>query len=198
MSWKSPAKQRKRLAANQSDGNSEADTKVAGFCIRMDLAIKECQTTSTIRDLAGLGVAGAWGGEGLGRRGLVLSWKSPAKQRKRFNKEAKQRKRKRSHQQNKETFEADTKVAGFCIRMDLAIKECQTTSTIRDLADGRLGQHYPRPRRWTLGQHYPRPRRWTLQHYPRPRRWTLTLCFECVLNGEESRAGLSWCAFDFS
>ena len=134
----------------------------------------------------------------LGRRRIVLSWKSPAKQRKRFNKEAKQRKRKRSHQQNKETFEADTKVAGFCIRMDLAIKECQTTSTIRDLADGRLGQHYPRPRRWTLGQHYPRPRRWTLQHYPRPRRWTLTLCFECVLNGEESRAGLSWCAFDFS
>ena len=42
------------------------------------------------------------------------------------------------------------------------------------LADGLLGQHYPRPRRWTLGQHYPRPRRWTLQHYPRPRRWTLT------------------------
>ena len=36
-------------------------------------------------------------------------------------------------------------------RMDLAITECQTTSTIRDLADGRLGQHYPRPRRWTLG-----------------------------------------------
>ena len=35
-------------------------------------------------------------------------------------------------------------------RMDLAITECQTTSTIRDLADGRLGQHYPRPRRWTL------------------------------------------------
>ena len=59
-------------------------------------------------------------------------------------------------------------------RMDLAITQCQTTSTIRDLADGRLGQHYPRPRRWTLGQHYPRPRRWTLQHYPRPRRWTLT------------------------
>ena len=59
-------------------------------------------------------------------------------------------------------------------RMDLAITVCQTTSTIRDLADGRLGQHYPRPRRWTLGQHYPRPRRWTLGHYPRPRRWTPT------------------------
>ena len=36
-------------------------------------------------------------------------------------------------------------------QQDLAITECQTTSTIRDLADGRLGQHYPRPRRWTLG-----------------------------------------------
>ena len=136
---------------------------------------------------AGLGATRAWGGEGLGRRGLVLSWKSPTKQRKRL-----------AANQSDGNSEADTKVAGFCIRMDLAIKECQTTSTIRDLADGRLGQHYPRPRRWTLGQHYPRPRRWTLQHYPRPRRWTLTLCFECVLNGEESRAGLSWCAFDFS
>jgi len=111
----------------------------------------------------GLGAARAWGGEGLGRRGLVLSWKSPTKQRKRL-----------AANQSDGNSEADTKIAGFCNRMDLAITECQTTSTIRDLADGRLGQHYPRPRRWTLGQHYPRPRRWTLGHYPRPRRWTPT------------------------
>ena len=111
----------------------------------------------------GLGAGGAWGGVGLGRRGLVLSWKSPGQQRKLL-----------AANQSDSNSEADTKVAGFCIRMDLAIKECQTTSTIRDLADGRLGQHYPRPRRWTLGQHYPRPRRWTLGHYPRPRRWTPT------------------------